>query len=307
MTIPAVSLKNLGKCILCGASSRRKLFEIPNSVVYECHACRLRYIDPCLSPEAMKSAYESDDSLTQYHDFHEGYYDYGDLETESKTLKDFRRGLECLEKNFASSQNRKILDVGFGNGLFLALAQQRGWQVQGIDSSPRNIELARNKFKLELTHAGWEDYVADEGSFEAISFWDVIEHLPDPHAAIVKAKSLLAQNGLILAAVPHDTSLLRYLSTAIFRLTGGHAEKGIEKIYLLEHVAYYRLATLQELFRRNQFLLKDHFYTHTDLNKYSLPWYEKWIARMILAAGRITGLENRLVAIFKKQAKQIDI
>ena len=73
----------------------------------------------------MKEVYESGESLSLLNSCHDGYYDYGHLETESTTLAEFRRALARLEKCFQKGDvNRTILDVGYGNGLFLALAKQ---------------------------------------------------------------------------------------------------------------------------------------------------------------------------------------
>ena len=112
-----IELIYLGRCPLCSGDERTRLFEIKDSSVYECRECRLRYIDPCLSPDSMKLAYESDESLMNFHRFHDGYYDYGNLETESKTLADFKHALGLLEKHLLKLRpTRMIFDVGFGNG-----------------------------------------------------------------------------------------------------------------------------------------------------------------------------------------------
>ena len=295
-------LLDLNQCPVCAGRERKCLFPIPRTAVYECRNCGLRYIDPCLSPESMQTAYESDETLMNFHSFHEGYYSYGNLATESKTLKDFRTTLAKLEQLIPEmSDGRRIFDVGFGNGFFLAVAKQRGWHVHGSDTSPKNLELAREKFALELTCTDFEGYDSCGMTYDAVSFWDLIEHLPNPHKVLKKAGQILKPNGYVLVGIPNDQSLLQILASTLYHMSFGKLKKGIKTIYFLEHVAYYNLKTLTELFRLNDFILRDYFLSSTDLAKYSLTSTDRLIASIILFFGKLTGLENRLVAIFQKK------
>lgn len=285
----------LPHCPSCKTSSRKKKYQLKESVLYECLDCRLRYLDPCLDPASMKKAYESDQSLAALHNFHEGYYDYGDLQTPSRTLSDFKRGLGILED--LRPQKGTVLDVGFGNGLFLAAARERGWDVRGIDSSLVNGQTAKRKFGLDLELSGFEDYDPCE-TFDVISFWDVIEHLPDPGTALQKASRLLKPGGLVLIAVPNDYSLLAQLAGFFYRLG---IQRTVNKIYFLEHVTYYGPNTLRKLLETNGFFLRNQFTTSTDLAKYALPKKDKLIAGAVLFTGKHLGLQNRLVAVFQKK------
>ncbi|MBI3313352.1 MAG: methyltransferase domain-containing protein [Candidatus Omnitrophica bacterium] len=298
----AVSLQkmNLRQCPVCRSKQRKRCFPISQSEVFECMDCGLRYLDPCLSPSAMSEAYESNESLKQLHDFHEGYYDYGDLTKQSKTRRDFERSLAWMESRLSGSPAKSILDIGYGNGFFLALAKERGWQVAGIDTSRRNAELARKKFSLNLACGDFERDIPNNEAFEAISFWDVIEHIPDPHPVLNKTFRVLKPGGFVVIGLPNDFSFLRMISTALYQLSFSKIKTGIEKVYFLEHVAYYSLSTLTRLAEQNGFKRAGHFYTRTDLNKYSLPLSERVMAKVILGLGWLTRRQNRLVAIFQK-------
>jgi len=291
----------LESCPACRGEKRERLFGIQHSILYECGDCRLRYLDPCLSPNSMKAAYESEEHLVDLHGFHKGYFLYGDLSKASQTATDFRRALRLLDKQWRNvPEDRRILDVGFGNGLFLAVAQKEGWRVDGIDSSRRNVDLAARKFSLKLSCSSLEDWEPGDGIYDAVSFWDVIEHLPNPDIALQKCHKLLKPNGLVLIGLPNDKSALAFIACWLYRASFGGIKKGIESIYFLEHVAYYTLEALHTLLARNGFLLRDHFFTSTDLAKYTLPLVERWMASGLLWVGRLLGLENRLVAVFQK-------
>lgn len=295
----SIKLERLSQCPVCGEKSRHSLFPIKGSAVFECCSCRLKYLDPCLSLESMKSAYESEDTLTEFHDFHEGYYDYGDLKTETRTLSDFKRALKLLEGCVGGS-SRSILDVGFGTGLFLALAKQRGWQIDGIDTSAENIKKAREKFGLELLQGDLLSY-GPAKRYDAISFWDVIEHLPNPHRVLAHASHLLRDKGFLLIGIPNDRSFLAFVSLLLYRFSFGLFKKGAQTIYFLEHVAYYNRETLELLLQKSGFELRDFFQTSTDLDRFNLSTTDRMIAQGLLTAGKVLGRQNRMVAVFQKK------
>jgi len=294
-----LKLMELKRCPACGQTARQKVFAIQSSEVFQCSCCGLRYLDPCLSPDAMANAYESDETLTELHDFHEGYYDYGSLETGSKTRADFEKGLELAGKGIDATAEKKILDVGFGNGFFLALARQRGWAVEGIDTSSKNVEMAKKKFSLDLRRGDFEREIPDRPAYDAVAFWDVIEHIPDPKPVLQKVKRVLKPGGRALIAVPNDRNLLMIISSLLYKISAGAFRLGVNKLYFLEHVSYYSPKTLNALFENNGFRMLDSFLTNTDLAKYKLPLWEKLTAGTLLQIGHWLRLNNRFVAAFQ--------
>jgi 2-polyprenyl-3-methyl-5-hydroxy-6-metoxy-1,4-benzoquinol methylase len=288
-------------CPACAGEKRRYCFDVAGSKLYECDGCHLRFLDPCLSLESTAQAYESTASLMELHGFHEGYYDYGDLQKNSGTRREFERALGKLENCLGRVSGNRILDVGYGNGFFLALARRRGWQVSGIDTSEHNKNLARTKFGLVLDAGSFEKDVNKSHFYDVVSFWDVLEHLPDPGVLLKKAFKVVRPGGYVLIGVPNDGGFLSLLSNALFRLTCGRLRQGIDKVYLSEHVAYYDLGSLNCLLNRNGFEMRESFYSSTDLAKYKLPKGERLIANAVLMLGRIVCRENRLIGIYQKK------
>lgn len=295
----SMDLVVLDHCPVCANKARKKIFDIKDSSVFECSFCKLRYLAPCVSADAMASMYESTEALKMAHAFQETYYDYGDLSKFSKTRSDFEKALTILEQHIPAKNVRRIFDVGYGNGFFLALAQKRGWAIDGTDTSPQNAALAKEKFGLNLRSGVWDAAASGGEKYQVVSFWDVLEHFSNPHDMIKKASAILAPGGVILAAVPNDRSFLMYLSSFLYRLTMGRFRKGIEQIYLLEHVCYHHRATLELLFQKNGFEMIGHFYSATDLAKYKFSFLDRCSAGAILALGRLFCQENRLIAFFR--------
>lgn len=291
----------LERCPLCHGEARKKLYELERYGVYQCSGCGLRYIDPCLSPEGMQYYYSSEEKLLELNPFHQSYYEYGDPMAASKTVKDFERTLERLEKDIPQ-ESRTIFDVGCGNGLFLAVAKRRGWTVAGCDSSESNVAQAKAKFGLDIYRASFDAFDPTGKKYTVIAFWDVLEHLVEPHAVLEKAISMLGPQGRIVIGGPNDKSFLRVMASVLYKMTGGRIQGPLSKAYLLEHTTYYTIETLQKLFGSHGFVSQCAFLSSTDLAKFHFTAAERVLASVVLAVGKVLGLQNRLIAIFKPRA-----
>lgn len=293
-------LVRISHCPACYALERKLLFDFDKIRVHECLMCTHRFLDPCLSLEAMSSVYESNESLLDMNSFHAGYYDYGDLSVPSKTKRDFEVAISLITKYIPDPASKKVLDVGYGNGFFLAVARKAGWSVDGIDTSRENVTIAKEKFGLNLQSGDFLRDVPNEAAYDVISFWDILEHLAEPGVMLRKASAVMRPGGLILAGLPDDESLLRYFAAFLYNCSGRRFRMGLKKVYFWEHVSYFNSRSLQALFKRHGMQCLHAFQTSTDLDKFALPVKDKIIANAILAMGKITRKQNRQIAIFKK-------
>ena len=91
-----------------------------------------------------------------------------------------------------------LLDVGCGNGAFLRLAQEMGWQVEGVDFDPEAVQQARNAGFCATT-GGVEGLNAEEKRYDVITMSHVIEHVPDPNDTLVRLYRLLKPGGMLSA------------------------------------------------------------------------------------------------------------
>jgi len=107
--------------------------------------------------------------------------------------------------NSFSSNEKKLLDVGCGTGDFLQTAQKNKWTVSGIEPNEKARTIANTKtsnFVFEVDHL----LKIKPNSFNVITLWHVLEHLPklDEHISILK--SLLKPEGTLIIAVPNYNS-----------------------------------------------------------------------------------------------------
>ena len=107
-------------------------------------------------------------------------------------------------KRFEPDPGDRMLEVGCGNGMFLLLALERGWTVEGIDLSESAVRAGRETHGLPVRHADFAQYDAEPDSFRAIVAWEVLEHLPDPRGFLAKARTLLRPGGALVFSVPNE-------------------------------------------------------------------------------------------------------
>jgi len=95
-----------------------------------------------------------------------------------------------------------LLDIGAGTGDFLALAKSNGWNITGIEPSEKAKTIAGKK---GVVFAASTD-VLEKDSFDVITMWHVLEHVPDVEKQIRELKRLLKPEGTIIIAVPNFRS-----------------------------------------------------------------------------------------------------
>ncbi|MFB9106968.1 class I SAM-dependent methyltransferase [Flavobacterium gyeonganense] len=104
--------------------------------------------------------------------------------------------------NSEQSQKGKILDIGTGTGDFLLTAKNDGWNVIGIEPSDRAKNIAKQK---GISFAE-ETASLENNSFDVITMWHVLEHVPNLEFQIQELKRLLKPTGTLIVAVPNFKS-----------------------------------------------------------------------------------------------------
>jgi len=119
------------------------------------------------------------------------------------------RGISLKRKlkliNSFKSESKTLLDIGCGTGDFLETALKGGWQITGIEPDEDARKIANSK----TNDAAFETKALENlesNSFDVITLWHVLEHLPDLEKQTVLLKSLLKPNGTLVIAVPNYKS-----------------------------------------------------------------------------------------------------
>lgn len=195
--------------------------------MYQCQACRSAFLDPRPTARTIHLAYQT-------------YYTHNSQpRKKTEELGNVRRAMRALANGyrnrrfganlkpasrlgeiiipaipaFRESLDRELrylpplktgaqlLDVGFGNGVFLRQARQIGWNVAGVDPDLTVVENAR-KEGLDVRQGDDDAFADHAGRFDAITFSHVIEHVHDPVKTLQEAFRLLKPGGFLYLDTP---------------------------------------------------------------------------------------------------------
>ncbi|HLV14614.1 MAG TPA: class I SAM-dependent methyltransferase [Xanthomarina sp.] len=102
-------------------------------------------------------------------------------------------------------KEKTLLDVGCGTGDFLQTAQKDNWSVLGIEPNDHARKIANQKTN-ESVYNIEQLLKFNEHSFDVITLWHVLEHLPNLEDQLAIFKRLLKPNGSLIVAVPNHKS-----------------------------------------------------------------------------------------------------
>jgi SAM-dependent methyltransferase len=101
-----------------------------------------------------------------------------------------------------------MLDVGCGGGDFLALMQaERHWQVAGLEPNAAAVRYAREARHLNVQVGQLPADTLPSQSFDVITMWHVLEHVPDPAQVLAEVRRLLRPAGVLIVGVPLSDSV----------------------------------------------------------------------------------------------------
>ena len=175
-------------CNLCGGTDLSALETAADGVrTVRCGRCGLIFLDPfpTFDPAAHYDA---------------EYYRPWLSEQARRRSVLWERRADFLER-FASPGS--LLDVGCGDGSFLLAARGRGWRVTGTEVSRWAAGTLPEAHDLSVLEGDLLGVDLPEGTFDAVTLWHVLEHTERPLQTLRRARSLLRENGVLIAAVPN--------------------------------------------------------------------------------------------------------
>ena len=187
-------------CVLCGGLDREPVLEVtlnqrdtPQTFrLLRCSSCRLVMTEPRLAGGELGAHYG-----------HE-YWGRTDADNPAWVRRNQRPRTTFLDRY---RRQGRLLDVGCGLGLFLLALDPERWERYGLEVMPVPYQEAVRRLgpdrivAAELTTAA-----LPREHFDVVTFWDVLEHLPNPCAALKEAFRLLRPGGLVLLRLPNFSS-----------------------------------------------------------------------------------------------------
>lgn len=158
-----------------------------------CPCCGTVFLSPAPSSNTVHAHYQDLAYFTGGKET--GYRDYGAMH--KALAPHFRRRLRILAERLP--HRGRLLDVGCADGYFLELARADGWEVAGVEiSEPMAQKVAG---QLNAPVATSLDNLP--GTYDAITLWEVVEHLPDPVAELRRLAERLRPEGVLMLSTPN--------------------------------------------------------------------------------------------------------
>ena len=200
-------------CNTCGSDTPKLLFTVPETRdrgqgIVRCRACGLVYRNIRQNEAALSKNYEQWEAANLPLEMVSGRTNVS--EAILKLMEPFRL-------------NNRVLDVGAGHGFFLKACVDRGWDCYGVEPSRRAADYARQNSGLNVTCGTFEAAVYPDEHFDAVTFINVLEFLPDPKKALQKAHRLLRPGGAI--AVRFSNAVFHVAAFKLFMFLGRFHKK----------------------------------------------------------------------------------
>lgn len=199
------------------------------------------------------------------------YYESEDYISHTDAKRSFFEKLYHLVKVYSLNKKVKLvyslnkktgnlLDIGAGTGDFLNNAKSKGWNATGVEPNELARRLAKEK-QIDLE----ENTVAlGDHSYDVITMWHVLEHVPNVQEQIREIKRLLKPNGYAIIAVPN------------FKSYDAAYYKSYWAAYdVPRHLSHFSKTAIQKLFKEQEIILQkvapmkfDSFYVSLLSEKY---------------------------------------
>lgn len=175
------------RCPLCGSQEAFPLLQVLSRRMVRCRGCGLLYRNP--RPTAGDLPHPG--LLTERKGGPEDRVREREERVGSRRSHQFR----CFLTR--AGQPGKLLDVGCGYGFFLKLAQEAGWEAVGVDLDPQAVAYAKDHLQVNALWGDLRGFRFEEGSFDLVTLWNVIECVPDPFGLLLEVRRVLKPDGRV--------------------------------------------------------------------------------------------------------------
>lgn len=250
------------KCRTCGEAVSQ-VYDVLGArkkhalTIFTCKSCHAYYTFP-----QGYDYHESDPSIIEYYEARKTY-----------VLNKHQKIFSYIESAFGIKKAR-FLDIGSGFGFSLNVAEKRGWQALGVEPCQILANHSKQKLHLNVVNGFYsKEMIAqlsanDTQKFDYILIDNVLEHVNTPLDFIKHAFEMLADNGVMLIAVP-PVDWFRLLLTKIDFIRNKVRSAQLNLFYDPEqHINYFSRFAIRQLIQSElkQNLLSNRFHHSSLLN-----------------------------------------
>ena len=192
-------------CALCHSTNVELLFETKDFFltqeqfsIYQCADCKYAFTYPIPQQENLIHYYDSNKYLSHTAS------EIGFLNSLYQILRSINlRRKEKLIKTF--SDGGELLDIGCGTGEFLNYCRNKNWSVTGVEPNAKARNFAIDSYSIKV-YKEEELPTLKNHTFDIITLWHVLEHVPDFNQRIIQLKELIKPEGTIVLGLPNFDS-----------------------------------------------------------------------------------------------------
>jgi len=229
-------------CPICAGRDTRLAYPLIECDLYECGECF--HLFSKLKPGIEAESYGDD----YYLDRHREYFENPDLAL-------FERTLVRLEHHWKPQGN--VVDVGCGNGNWLAVLRERGYHAYGVETSPAAAAAAKER-GLQVACTTIDAYQPPVPMDGLIS-WYVVEHIEEIDAFIADSAKILPEGGVAAFATVDSGSTVYQLGKLLHRISMGHFRGPLQRICEIHHLQHFSRRSLDWTLRKNGFEVLERF------------------------------------------------
>jgi 2-polyprenyl-3-methyl-5-hydroxy-6-metoxy-1,4-benzoquinol methylase len=185
-------------CPLCGSGEWRHLFTKNGFSFVRCRSCSLVFSNPQVREDLVEAEYRTGGSNDIWVDV---------LLSPRQMEMDRAKFSSLLDELEPHRGDGRILDVGCSIGLFLKLANDRGWKGVGVEFSELARRHAVEELGLDVIDTPLEETDWPAASFDVVTLNSVIEHLNEPRRMLAEIRRLLKPGGALYIITPNVDSL----------------------------------------------------------------------------------------------------
>ncbi|MFY9143273.1 class I SAM-dependent methyltransferase [Sulfuricurvum sp.] len=209
------------ECPVCHKNHEQFIFFKDGGRYVKCRECAMIYLNPVFKNEHLENHYRNNhdcqsEIVTNDSEFYTALY---------------TKGLRAIE---AVTSKGNILDIGCSSGNFLDCAVQSNWKTFGVELNEKESAYA-----VQKGHTVYNQLLESVNfteKMDAVSLWDVFEHLKDGRSYLEQIKALLSDTGVIFLQIPSADSLAAKMLREKCQMFDG-----------IEHVNLYSYKAIEKL------------------------------------------------------------
>jgi len=220
----------------------KTLYKGEKCEVINCVSCGFAHVNPLPQLKEIENFYEKkfyQNIKTSYFADYERDHDWWKMNY-TQLLNKMTELYKVSPKR--KNQQRTLLDIGSGPGLFLNVATKFGIDALGIEPSAEAYKYSKKTYRAQVLNTTIEELKSHNKKFDFIHSSLVLEHILDPLEFIEKSKDMLVNNGLFCIIVPNDFNPVQDINIKL-----GRHQWWVSPF---EHLNYFNRKSLKKLFEK---------------------------------------------------------